>query len=169
LILLVAITLSTFPSVSAASAPTHSRSSVTPRSGEPDINYLFLVTYSDPENAPPEYVQLVIDDKKYDLSPINDKDDNYTDGKDFKIKVKLSEGIHLYHFEASNGEQATNTLVSPIQIKKADPFTHLDVTYSVLIATIMLLIPLIYGLHLMKRIADNLSGNREAKVHKKNK
>ena len=158
--------ISVLPSAAAANALTLSRPSVTPRSGEPDDNYMFLVTYTDSDNTPPEKIQLVVDNLNYDLTPVNVEDDNYIDGKDYMIEIKLSEGLHLFYFKASNNNQSTTTLASPIMIEKTETFTHLDVAYGILIATIIILIPLIYGLYLMKQIATSIKKKGEGEVQK---
>ena len=133
-----------------------SRQSVTPRSGTPDDTFLFLVTYSDSKNTPAEYVQLIVGDNEYTLSPVNTDDDNYTDGKDYMVRTKLPKGTHIFYFQASNGTTVETSSASTIQIAEKDEFTHLDVAYSLLLATLILLIPICYGLYLMKKIANNM-------------
>ena len=139
-----------------AGGPELTRILLTPRSGTPDDTYMFIVTYKSAENKAPEYVQLVIGDKRYDLAALNEEDLNYTDGKDYIIKVKVSEGTHLYYLETSDGNQTTSSLANTLIVKAENQFTHLDVAYSVLFATFIILIPIIYGLYLLKKLVDKL-------------
>jgi hypothetical protein len=129
---------------------------VTPRSGTPDDTFLFLVTYSDSKNTPPEYVKLIVGDKEYTLTPVNSDDDNYTDGKDYMVRTKLPKGTHIYYFQASDGNTVETSSATTIQIVENDPYTHLDVAYSLLFATFILLIPICYGLYLLKKIAKSM-------------
>lgn len=155
----------------AAAEPELSRYSVTPRAGEPDDTFVFLVTYNDPENTPPEYIWLKIDNKKYTLTPVNTDDNNYTDGKDYMGKTKLSEGIHIYYFEASDGNNSINTLAFTLDVKSEDEFAHLDVVYAILFATFIILIPIIYGAYQFRKLVRNLDklvGTGERSQKKKN-
>jgi hypothetical protein len=139
-----------------AAAPELTRPSVTPRDGTPDDKFMFLVTYKDLENRAPEFIQLIIDDDRYELAPLNELDKNYSDGKDYIVKLKIPEGTHLYYFEASNGNQTTSSLATPLVVKAENEFTHLDVAYSILFATFIILIPIVYGLHQLRKLANNL-------------
>jgi hypothetical protein len=142
---------------------------VTPRTGEPDDELLFLITYIDTENKAPEYVRLVVDNKKYEMEQVNPTDLNFSDGKNYKTKIKLAEGTHIFYFEASNGQESTSSLAATLQIKPENQFTHLDVAYSLLIATVLILIPMIYGLYQLKKLAvgvDKLVGEGQVKDKK---
>ena len=138
-----------------SASPSISRYSVTPRYGSPDDEFLFLVTYTNTENKAPESIYLVIDNKNYDLIPVSDEDLNYTDGKDYTVKKKISEGTHIFYFEASDGNETASSRANTIVVKTKDQFTHLDVAYSLLVATFIVLIPLIYGIYQLKKIANN--------------
>ncbi len=142
--------------MTALAAPELTVASVTPGSGTPDDELLFLIIYYDSDNKQPEYVRLVVDNKRYELSPVNPNDLNYTDGKNYMTRIKLSEGTHIFYFEASNGQENTSSLAYPMRIKPVNEFTHLDVAYSLLIATVMILIPLIYGLYQLKKLVSGL-------------
>jgi hypothetical protein len=139
-----------------AGGPELTRILLTPRSGTTDDTYMFIVTYKSAENMAPDFVQLVIDNKRYDLEALNEGDLNYTDGKDYIIKVKVSKGTHLYYLETSDGNQTTSSLASTLIVREENQFTHLDVAYSVLFATFIILIPMIYGLYLLKKLVDKL-------------
>ena len=94
----------------AAAEPRLSRGSVNPHTGDPEEKFLFIVTYSDPENEPPDYVRLIVGNYEYTLSPVNPDDNNYVDGKDYMIRTRLREGLHTYYFEAVSGN---HTVISP--------------------------------------------------------
>ncbi len=168
-LILIGIILSYVFPVSLAS-PVITRSSVTPRSGDPSDKFVFLVTYTSPENKPPEYVRLVMNDKKFDLIPVNDDDLNYSDGKDYTTRQKFSEGTHVYYFEVSDGNESTSSRATTLSVEPENMFTHLDVAYSLLFATFIILIPMIYGLYQLRRISNSLNkltGVNEPKTKKK--
>ena len=153
-----------------SSAPTLSyldRITARSKSNYPEDEFVFLVTYVSPKNKPPLEIKLVIDNNKYDLLPENTLDLNYTDGKDYTIRLTLNEGVHLYHIEVSddNGSYSSlaNTVVVRSPVQDNQEYTHLDVAYSVIAATIIILIPMIYGLYQMKRLSNNLGKLYELK------
>ena len=157
----------TFPSSSAK--PQITRPSVKPSRGEPGDTYLFLSTYNDPDNIPPDFIQLVIDNKRHNLTPVSLKDDDYTDGKDYMIKLKLSEGLHLYYFEAANMNGSATSSAATIHIEDESEFTHLDVAYSLLIATVIILIPLLYGLYQLRKLTRILATKSNTDNHPRSK
>ena len=76
-----------------SSAPTLSyldRITARSKSNYPEDEFVFLVTYVSPKNKPPLEIKLVIDNNKYDLLPENTLDLNYTDGKDYTIRLTLN-------------------------------------------------------------------------------
>jgi hypothetical protein len=154
IILILILILFQLPIVSGTASFT--RITVTPRGGGPDETYLFLTTYRDTENQEPSYVRLVIDDQSYDLVPVTLEDNNYTNGRDYMIRLKLDEGIHVFYYTASNGTATTVSASLTIQIEEENLFTHLDVAYSVIFATVVIIIPIIYGLTQLRRLARTL-------------
>ena len=168
LIIITGIIISCTPAPVSGS-PEISRFSVTPRSGAPDDEFVFLVTYNSLENKPPDYIQLVTDHKRFDLTPVNAQDNNFSDGKEYIVKRKFSEGIHIYYFEASDGNQSTSSMATTLAVEAKNEFTHLDVAYSLLFATFLIIIPVIYGIYQLRRLSnsvDKLVGS-EAVKHKK--
>jgi hypothetical protein len=149
-----------------SSAPELVGYSVTPRSGTIENEFVFMIIYRDFENREPEYIRLVIDEKKYDLDPVSSDDMNYSDGKNYFNKLKLSKGVHIYYFEASNGVNATISSANTIIVNgEPEEYTHLDVTYSIIFATIFLAILLLYGLFQLKKLAqsiDRLTTNKKS-------
>jgi hypothetical protein len=84
------------------------------------------------------------------------EDNNYTNGRDYMIRLKLDEGIHVFYYTASNGTATTVSASLTIQIEEENLFTHLDVAYSVIFATVVIIIPIIYGLTQLRRLARTL-------------
>ena len=157
--IIVSILILILPSISFSSvlgAPEIAGYSVTPRSGEPDDEFLFLVSYNNANNEAPKYIRLVVDDRRYELNAVNLGDNVYSDGKDYMIKTKLSKGTHIYYFEAADSEGNTSSSATTIQIKEQDEFTHLDVAYSLLIATVIVIIPVVYGIVLLRRLTHSV-------------
>jgi mannitol-specific phosphotransferase system IIBC component len=101
----------------------------------------------------------VVDADIYEMSPLNN-DDNYTDGKDYFIKLKLSKGTHVFYFQISNGAHSVNSLASTIvveELSEQSDFTHLDVVLGILVATAIFLVPLIYGTNQIRKLEQNLN------------
>jgi hypothetical protein len=83
-----------------------------PNGGNLDSVFTFDVTYSDPDNDPPESLFLQIDpdtadQMEYDLlaHEVNGADKKYSDGKDYRITLtgeQIGEGIHDFSVETSD-------------------------------------------------------------------
>ncbi len=76
---------------------------VQPSSGDTNTNFQFSVTFTDPENDPPDTnsVKLVLDSTEYIMTTT---DTDYTDGSVFVSEsIQLSQGSHQYYFEAAQG------------------------------------------------------------------
>jgi hypothetical protein len=134
--------------------------SATPRSSTTDEPVIFLITYEDPEDVKPSLITIIIGNEKFNLQPVDPDDINYTNGKDYFIKLKLKEGIHIFYVKASDGVH--NVTSSALTIKVITPseeneFTHLDVAYSLLIATGIILIPIVYGIYQLSKLEKTLS------------
>jgi hypothetical protein len=144
--------------------------SVTPRSSTTKEPVIFLITYRDPEDVQPNLIQIIIGNQKYTLQPVDPDDMNYTNGKDYFIKLKLNEGIHIFYVKASDGVH--NVTSSALTIKIISPpeeneFTHLDVAYSLLIATGIILIPIVYGIYQLYKLEKTLSSLTDTIKNKK--
>jgi hypothetical protein len=135
-----------------ATAGDLSRPSVTPRTGNPDDSYVFLISYSDPENTPPENVYVVVNDKEHRLTPVDAADDNYTDGKDYTTKLKFGKGTHVYFFRAETGDGTVNSPAGTIWVREANIYTHMDVVYGLLVSTFIVLIPVLYTIFLLRKL-----------------
>jgi hypothetical protein len=149
-------------------APKITKYTITPRSGTVDDVFYIIVVYQHDENIGAEYVRLIVDDLAYEMTPLNN-DGNYSDGKDYFLKIKLSKGVHVFYFQISNGYQTVNSLASTILVtdpEEPNEFTHLDVVFGIFAATIIFLIPLIYGINQIRKLEQNL--NRLANSNHKN-
>jgi len=155
----------------ARAEPRLSRGSVNPNTGEPEEKFLFIVTYTDPENEPPEYVRLIVGNREYSLLPVNPDDRNYADGKEYMIRTRLHEGLHTYYFEASNGNQTIFSPASSLRCRSVGFFANADIMCCLAIATILILIPLIclsYHVHKMRKESKE-RGEKKRFMYKKKK
>ena len=106
----------------------------------------------------------MVDETLYDLQPLNPQDLNYSDGKSYFIRLELSKGIHIFYFEASNGNSTTYSKASTLIVnEKASEYTHLDIAYSIVFATIIILIVVILGVYQLKKITRALQGFSQPK------
>jgi hypothetical protein len=148
--------------------------SITPRYGTINDQFVLIMTYKDYENTPPKYVQVVIDDIEYDLTPVNPKDQNHSDGKDYFIKHKFSKGVHILYFQTSDGSHNVSSPATTIRITTPEienTFTHLDVVYGILIATAIFMVPLTYGIYQIHKLGKTISNLEHLKrddLNKKN-
>jgi hypothetical protein len=81
--------------------------SVDPESGDSETFFRFMIVYKDQDGEKgdePEYVQVVIDNKTYNMNETNSDDDDYSDGKRYYFDIKLSPGIHEHYFKCSDSE-----------------------------------------------------------------
>jgi hypothetical protein len=109
------------PALAENSVPTFSRFGVTPRKGQPDIEYLFTATYRDSDNDAPVSVKVFIDQVGYEMEELDPTDVNYTDSKDYFFRIILSQGTYTFYFtcDDGNGNECTT------------PSYTLDVTWNV--------------------------------------
>jgi len=89
--------------------------SVYPESGFNDTLFTFNVTYADLDNDWAEYVALVLDETLIPMSPLEDWDNNFLDGKNYSVEVLLFQGNHSYRFIAQNlyDEVSTGIIQGP--------------------------------------------------------
>jgi len=72
--------------------------------GHPDTEFTFNITYTDPENQPPEFVRIVINGVPFEMSPVDPGDTNYADGAVYYYSSAFpGVGEYLYYFRASDG------------------------------------------------------------------
>jgi hypothetical protein len=164
------ITCTSADGTSSSSGPELIGYSVTPRSGTVEDEFVFLMIYRDHDNREPEYIKLIIDENEYDLDPLSSDDKNFSDGKNYFNKLKLSKGVHIYYFEASNGVNVTISSANTIIVNgEPEEYTHLDVTYSVLFATMVFVIIFIYGIYHLKKLSRSLEDISKKDKQKRNK
>jgi hypothetical protein len=87
--------------------PTLTGGTVTPRKSYPNIDYLFRVTYTDPDGDIPSSVVVLIDEELYDMVEVDPSDTNITGGKDYKFKKVMREGSYSIYYSASDGNGST--------------------------------------------------------------
>jgi outer membrane protein assembly factor BamB/PKD repeat protein len=68
-----------------------------------NTNFNFTITYSDPNNDPPQYVQVSIDAVDYQMQQVFKDADDYQGGVRFYCSTKLPSGNFTYQFETSDG------------------------------------------------------------------
>ncbi|MHA6480858.1 glycoside hydrolase family 9 protein [Paenibacillus sp. strain BS8-2] len=104
---------------SGSSAPVLSGTSMTSNTtGSPNQNtsFTFSATYTDSDNEKPYAMQVVIDDKAYEMRETDAWDVDYTDGKSYTYLTKLPVGSHSYYFRAtdlSSDGAATTPVAQP--------------------------------------------------------
>ncbi|TFG23687.1 MAG: zinc-ribbon domain-containing protein [Promethearchaeota archaeon] len=86
---------------------------VIPLSGSQLTIFNFTVIYSDQDNNPPIYVNVIINGTSYLMSQVNPLDTDYTDGCMFQYKTKLSPAVfnYTYSFECYDGKYANSTIL----------------------------------------------------------
>lgn len=87
--------------ISQNSPPTLSNGYVTPTSGDTSTQFIYYVTYKDPDNDAPSIARIYIDGTSYDLSYLSG---SYAGGADYKYYKTLSTGNHNYYFYFSDGK-----------------------------------------------------------------
>jgi uncharacterized membrane protein len=103
------------------SPPVLSKGIVTPRTGRPNIDYLFTVTYTDADNDAPASIKVFIDQLDYEMEEVDPTDRNYSDGKEYFFSMVLGEGSYSIYYSA---DDANGNVVN------SNSFT-LSVTWSV--------------------------------------
>lgn len=107
-------------------------SAVSPVSGKTSDTYDFFVTYKDDDGDPPRYhdnvlgyVRVVFDDGLYaaEMTPETAEDTSnptfYTTQRRFKVRaIGLPEGVHKFHFDASDGWSKARW---PVPVDLGDP------------------------------------------------
>lgn len=82
-------------SINLASTPILSNGSITPENGNPNTNFNFLVTYTDPGNQAPDYIELHVENNTYPMSGTG----NWSNGVDFSYSQSFAIGNYNFHYE----------------------------------------------------------------------
>ena len=77
--------------------------SVAPETGNSETIFTFSVNYTDPFDQEPDLVTVVIDSIPHEMIKQDPSDSTYSDGCIYNYSTTLTSGIHLYHFNATNG------------------------------------------------------------------
>ncbi len=88
------------PTVTARKDPYLEQGSVSPPDGNVNTLFTYKVTWMGPNGEVPDVVKVIVDGSDKEL--IGDGGDPIT-GTVFSGSMKLSEGVHSYHFEAGSG------------------------------------------------------------------
>ncbi|MHA1325060.1 MAG: hypothetical protein ACTSRL_19900, partial [Candidatus Helarchaeota archaeon] len=89
--------------------PTLTSGLVTPLTGNPSTNFTFTVTYSDQDNNPPAYINVVINGTSYPMVKQTPSDKNYVDGAIYQYRTTLGPGTYSYSFECSDWKALIST------------------------------------------------------------
>ena len=136
----------------ASASPALSSPKVLPTTGTSGDVFTFTVHY---KGDSPVSVTFYADNAPLEMQEVDPGDQNYTDGKDYFIRVNLDEGTTIYYFKATTGTgeevrtPATTIYVQPTEGLRVD---HIDVVLAVLI----FLVPAGWGLILFRRFSRDL-------------
>ncbi|MFX1451723.1 MAG: tetratricopeptide repeat protein, partial [Promethearchaeota archaeon] len=90
--------------------PTLTNGHVTPNEGYGNWTiFKFRVTYTDPDNNAPDFINITINSKTYFMTKLNPSDTNYMDGCIFKLDIKLDIGTYYFNFNCSDGTYIVST------------------------------------------------------------
>ncbi|MFH1562671.1 MAG: hypothetical protein ABIF11_04525 [Nitrospirota bacterium] len=97
---------------------------VFPLNGNLKTVFTYIITYTDPEGAPPNFIEVWIDDKIYPMEKVAILANNYAEGVTYQYKTKLSPGTHKYSFATSDGiiKVKTPTFSGPIVMEEDYPY-----------------------------------------------
>jgi hypothetical protein len=136
----------------ASASPALSSPKVLPTTGTSGDVFTFTVHY---KGDSPVSVTFYADNAPLEMQEVDPGDQNYTDGKDYFIRVNLEEGTTIYYFKATTaaGEE-TRTAATTINVQPPEGLRvdHIDVVLAVLI----FLIPTVWGLVMFRRLSKDL-------------
>ncbi|MDP2217685.1 MAG: S-layer protein domain-containing protein [Methanolobus sp.] len=89
-------------------APSLSGEGISPGSGTVGTNFIFTVTYTDPDNLSASFVNITIDTIPYSMIEVNSSDVNTVDGKAYRFEKSgfSVNPAHSYAFSTSNANGA---------------------------------------------------------------
>ncbi|NVM03136.1 MAG: tetratricopeptide repeat protein [Candidatus Helarchaeota archaeon] len=91
------------------SAPTLSSGSVVPATGDQMTQFNFSVTYTDLDNNPPQYINVLINGTPHSMEKQNLLDTNYTDGCVYQYLTFLQPGNYNFSFECADWKSSNST------------------------------------------------------------
>ena len=143
-----------FIAVLPASQAALSNTGISPRGGEPG-DYTFTLRYTGA--SAPTSVQLVIGEVVYDMSDVEPGDLNYSDGKDYIYTTSLEAGTHAYYYRViANGDLEVSPTLTTNIVEPGIGFEHMDVVLAVAIVGAVFMVPVIYLLLVLRRMAHSL-------------
>jgi peptidoglycan/xylan/chitin deacetylase (PgdA/CDA1 family) len=101
------------PFIISVNTPILSEGMVSPTSGTKATQYKFTIAYTDPNNQPPSFVRIGIDNNTLvNMTLRNGQDGEFINGKIYEYTAStLENGLHSYRFSASDG---TNSAIGDI-------------------------------------------------------
>jgi hypothetical protein len=133
---------------------------VDPPDGDTRTHFELKVLYMSPENLPPQYVRaLFADNDTVELIPVNITDDGYLAGVLYHAFVRLEEGDHKIHFEASDGTRTVQT-EEPVKVSVSS-FT-IEVTDQELAIIVAVIIAIIVVVLIIRTTSDRYKKLKEA-------
>ena len=98
------------PDVIPLHGPTLSDGSLTPQTGTASTTeFTYRVTYSDEDNDPPQYINVILDStNSHDMVKVEPTDNNYVDGVIYQFVTTLNAGTHTYQFKTFDGYAEAN-------------------------------------------------------------
>lgn len=144
--------------------PSLSRGNVSPKE-DGSTTYTFMVTYTDKNNDTPLKVQVVVNQKSFDMKASKPHDNNFTDGKEYYVTIKLSEGQAIYYFicEDSKGYTAETQSITLGVSKNTSHSDILDYLTDYFLPAIFIVImifffiPLVLIIFQLRKITKELS------------
>ncbi|MFO7990909.1 MAG: right-handed parallel beta-helix repeat-containing protein [Thermoplasmata archaeon] len=98
----------------------------------------WLVSYTDGDNVPPEYIEIVINGDHFPMEEVNPDDNNYADGKLYSFEKYTEPGDYNYYYVAEeNNDLGENSLA-----KTRSKNVSMDPTSPALLNNVWLLLVL---------------------------
>jgi hypothetical protein len=92
--------------------PSLTDGSLSPTSGDQTTLFTYNVTYTDADNNPPIFINVLINGTSYPMEKQDIMDEDYTDGCIYEYFTYLQPGNYNYSFECADYEFFTNTGVT---------------------------------------------------------
>lgn len=151
--LTVALALLVLLVLASAASATSVGGYVSPSTGGTATEFVFVMRYTGEQPAQEAYV--VVNGAEHPMSPIDPGDLNFGDGKEYLHRTKLPEGANTYYFKVLDANGTVyKSAVSVLNVKPLLDMRHLDVALAVL----LFMIPLVYMIVLLRRLARALEG-----------
>jgi LPXTG-motif cell wall-anchored protein len=127
--------------------PILSDPTISPSEGDTETEFTFAIHYYDTDNDIPTLIQVVIDNRSYDMTLISGGLSNGT----YEYNTKLMEGTHTYYFTASDGIDTICTDNFTVEIKEPGKVSDDETSWWWLILLIIVIIIILLILFLIVR------------------